>query len=188
MKKICLPFFILFIGISAISQGVFNNQTNGALEKVIQDYPNQFKNIKGELLVSGQHSTEYKSNITIPGAVSTTVTQYSVADKKVVSWQATVYTTNEFDDAKARFKELYAQIKNTIIKLEGEKPVILNGQYETPAEEKKYTTVLFDLLPASGATQKLKIDLMLEKVNKQWKIILSVYDKDRKEGESIASN
>lgn len=188
MKNIIPVILILYFGASASAQGSFNNQTNGALEKVIRDYPNQFKNIKGDLLVSGQHSAEYKSNITIPGAVSTTVTQYSVADKKIVSWQATVYTSNEFDDAKDKFKELYAQIKNTIIKLEGEKPVILNGQYETPSEEKKYTTVLFDLLPSTGATQKLKIDLMLEKINRQWKIVLSVYDKDRKEGEAIASN
>jgi hypothetical protein len=188
MKNIIPVFIILLIGAGTSAQGVFNNQTNGALEKVIQDYPNQFKNIKGDLLVSGQHSAEYKSNITIPGAVSTTVTQYSVADKKIVSWQATVYTTNEFDDARDKFKELYSQIKNTIIKLEGEKPVILNGQYETPVEEKKHTTVLFDLLPSTGATQKLKIDLMLEKINRQWKIVLSVYDKDRKEGEAMASN
>jgi hypothetical protein len=188
MKNISPLFLLLLLGTVVSAQGVFSNQTNGALEKVIQDYPNQFKNIKGDLLMSGQRSAEYKSTITIPGAVSTTVTQYGAGDKKMVSWQTTVYATGEFDDARNKFKELYTQIKNTIVKLEGEKPVILNGQYETPLEEKKYTTVLFDLLPATGATQKLKIDLMLEKTNRQWKIILSVYDKDRKEGEAIVSN
>jgi hypothetical protein len=188
MKNI-IPLFLLFLlGTVVSAQGVFSNQTNAALEKVIQDYPNQFKNIKGDLLVSNQRSAEYKSNIIIPGAVSATVTQYAVADKKIVSWQTVVYASGEFDDARNKFKELYAQIKNTIIKLEGEKPVILNGQYETPLEDRKYTTVLFDLLPATGATQKLKIDLMLEKMNHQWKIVLSVYDKDRKDGEAIVSN
>lgn len=188
MKNTLFIFLLVFFGAGLSAQGVFNNQTNGALEKVIQDYPNQFKNIRGELLESNQRSAQYKSNIAIPGSVSTTVTQYAVADKHMVSWQTTIYATSQFDDAKKRFKELYGEIKNTIIKLDGEKPVILNGQYEMPTEEKKYTTVLFDLLPATGLTQKLKIDLMLEKVNSEWKIVLSVYDKERKQGEAIVSN
>jgi hypothetical protein len=187
MKNTITLFILIFFGTTLSAQGVFTNQTNGTLEKVIQDYPNQFKNIKGDLLESNPRSSEYKSNIAIPGAVSTTVTQYSVADKHIVSWQTIIYSTSEFDEAKKRFKELYGEIKNTIIKLEGEKPVILNGQYEIPAEEKKYTTVVFDLLPSTGATQKLKIDLMLEKVNREWKIVLSVYDKERKQGEAIVS-
>jgi hypothetical protein len=188
MKNI-IPFFLLILFSSILSaQGVFSNQTNGALEKVIQDFPNQFKNIRGALLQSNQRSSQYKSNIAIPGSVSTTVTQYTAADKHLVSWQSTVYSSAQFEEAKKRFKELYGQIKNTIIKLDGEKPVILNGQYEMPTEDKKYTTVLFDLLPATGATQKLKIDLMLEKANSEWKIVLSVYDKEKKQGESIVSN
>ncbi len=188
MKNSVSIFLLVLINTGLCAQGVFDNQTNGTLEKVIQDYPNQFKNIRGELLQATLRSTEYKSNITIPGAVSTTVTQYSVADKRLVSWQTTIYTSNRFDDAKKRYKELYGQIKNTIIKLDGERPVILNGQYEMPSEEKKYNTVLFDLLPATVLTQKLKIDLMLEKVNQEWKIVLSVYDRERKQGEAIVSN
>jgi hypothetical protein len=188
MKNIIAIIFLVLLGAVLSAQGVFKNQTNGALEKVIQDYPNQFKNIRGDLLGSNQRSSEYKSNVAIPGAVSCTITQYAVADKHLVSWQTTIYSSSQFDEAKQRFKELFGEIKNTIIKLDGEKPVILNGRYEMPTEEKKYTTVLFDLLPATGATQSLKVDLMLEKVNLEWKIVLSVHDKERKQGEGIVSN
>jgi len=57
--------------------------------------------------------------------------------------------------------------------------------YIDPSADKTYTTIQFDLLPPSGAMQKLNIDLVLKNTNGQWKIVLSVYDKDRKETEAM---
>ena len=185
MKNISLLLLISFWSCACAAQGVFANKTNAILEKVVQDYPSQFKNIKGELLSSAPGLTEYKSTITIPGAVSTTITQSAVAHKQVLSWQSVVYSGTEFNAAKGRFEELFNQIKNTIIKPEGESPVIIDGQYNNPAEDKASTSILFDLLPATGAMQKINIGLMLKNTSGEWKIILSVYDKDGKETEAI---
>jgi len=85
-------------------------------------------------------------------------------------------------------KELFGEIKNTIVKLEGERPVILNGKYETPEQGKAHTTVVFDILPSTGPTRQLKVDLTLQKRNARWTVVLSVYDKDRREDEIIVSN
>ncbi len=186
MKNISLLLLILFWSCVCTAQGVFTNKINYTLEKVVEDYPSQFKNIKGELLSSKPGFTEYKSNITIPGAVSTTIIQSAVSHKQVFSWESVIYSSTEFNAAKSKFEELFNQIKNTIIKPEGESPVIIDGQYNNPAENKAATSILFDLLPATGAMQKINIDLMLKNANGQWKIILSVYDKDRKETEAIA--
>ena len=181
MKNTSVLLLILFFGASSLAQGVFRNQTNNTLEKVIQDFPSQFKNIRGELLSSNQVSAEYKSNITIPGSVSTTITQSTAAHKQVLSWQSVVFTGNEFSKAKTRFEELFNQIKNSIIKPEGQKAVIVNGMYTDPSEENTFTTIQFDLLPASGIMQQLNIDLVMKNTGSQWKIVLSVYDKDRKD-------
>jgi len=181
MKNIAALLLILFFGASTVAQGVFRNQTNNTLEKVIQDFPSEFKNIRGELLSSNQGSAEYKSNITIPGAISTTITQSTAAHKQVLSWQSVVFTGNEFTKARTRFEELFNQIKNSIIKPEGQKAVIVNGMYTDPSEDKTFTTIQFDLLPASGITQQLNIDLVMKNTGSQWKIVLSVYDKDRKD-------
>ena len=186
MKNIPTLLLILFFGASSLAQGVFRNQTNNTLEKVVQDFPSQFKNIKGELLSSNQASAEYKSNITIPGAVSTIITQSTAAHKQVLSWQSVVFTGSEFNKAKTRFEELFNQIKNTIIKPEGQKAVIVNGMYTDPSEDKMFTAIQFDLLPASGIMQQLNIDLVMKNTgNNQWKIVLSVYDKDRKDTDVV---
>jgi hypothetical protein len=188
MKKTATLFFLLAVTAHAIAQGVFSNQTNGALEKVIRDYPNQFKNIKGELLPSAAASTEYRSTVVIPGAESATIIQHTDADKHNVSWQAVLFASGNFDDAREKYKELFGQIKNTIVKLEGERPVILNGQYESPAEEKHENNLVFDLLPATGSTQQMKVSLSLLKTSQRWKVVLSVYDKDRREDLASLTN
>ena len=186
MKNIPALLLILMASTSCLAQGVFRNQTSSALEKVVQDYPKQFKNIKGELLSSVKGTAEYKSIIVIPGAVSTSITQSTTDQKQFVSWQSVVFTASEFNVAKSRFEELFNQIKNTIIRAEGEKAVIVNGMYTDPSADKSFTTIQFDLLPPSGTMQKVNIDLMLKNTGNQWKIVLSVYDKDRKETETIA--
>src|ERR1700712_2153339 len=133
MKNIPALLLILTLNISCLAQGVFRNQTSSALEKVVQDYPKQFKNIKGEQLSSAKGSTEYKSIIIIPGAVSTSITQTVADQKQLVSWQSVVFAASDFNLAKSRFEELYNQIKNTIIRAEGEKAVIVNGMYIDPS-------------------------------------------------------
>ncbi len=182
-----LLFLSLLCGRICTAQGVFSNQTNYALEKVVQDYPSQFKNIKGELLTSGAGSAAYKSTVTIPGAVSTTIVQSAGVQKETISWQSVVYAGKDFKTAKNRFEELFNQIKNTIIKPEGEKAAIVNGLYIDPSEDKTFTTVQFDLMPATPLLQKINIDLMLKNTGKEWKILLSVYDKDIKEAGTLTS-
>jgi hypothetical protein len=189
MKNFVAILLMLATYTRPVAQGVFTNQTNGALEKVIQDYPNQFKNIKGDLLASNAKEAEYKSVVVIPGAESSTITQYTGAERHIVSWQTILYSDNEFDKAGQKFRELYGEIKNTIVKLDGERPVILNGKYETPGQGKMHTTVVFDILPVTGPTRQLKVDLTLQKRrNGRWIVLLSVYDKDRREEEIIVSN
>jgi len=187
MKNIYTLLVLTLFSTGLTAQGVFTNQTNGALEKVIQDYPNKFRNIKGNLLSSNPQEEEYRSSINIPGALATSVIQFNIPEGHALCWQSTLYATHTFDDATIKFRELFGQIKNTIIKMEGERPVILNGKFESPLEEKKLTTIYFDILPATSATQKIKVDLTLEKEADSWKIVLSVYDKSRKENESIVS-
>jgi len=188
MKSIVILLLLFALQGEAPAQGVFANQTNGALERVIQDYPNQFKNIKGDLLASNAKEVEYKSVVVIPGAESSIVTQYTGADRHIVSWQTILYSSGDFDKAENKFKELFGEIKNTIVRLDGERPVILNGKYETPEEDKTHTTVVFDILPATGSMRQLRVDITLQKRDKRWVVVLNVYDKDRKEDEIIVSN
>ena len=169
---------LLLLCLEASSQGVFANQTNAAIEKVIRDYPNQFRNIKGSMLVESPESINYQSHIQIPGAISCIVTHYSASSKEALCWKAELFESASFQEAKSRYQELFSQIKNTIIKIEGEKPYILNGQYEIPAEQKRFHSVVFNMLPSVGGLQKMKVELSLVRQANAWKVNLQIYDQD----------
>jgi hypothetical protein len=183
MKSIITSLILLAISATSFAQDAFSNNTSASLEKVIQDYPNRFKNIKGEVIVENPQTTEYKSTVQIPGASSCIVTRYSDTKNDIYSWGCTLMKTEDFATARNKFREIYGQIRNSIIKIHGEKPFILNGQYDAPSEEKKFTTIIFELLPSVGEMKKVKIDLSLQYEMTGWKVSLSVYDRDRKDDE-----
>ena len=183
MKSIITIGLLLVFSNLSLSQSVFSNQTNIVLEKVIQDYPNKFRNIKGALLINNPQASDYTSNITIPGSLSCIVTEYSSTKKDVVGWRAELFESEEFDDANKQYKDVFNQIKNTIVKIDGEKSYILSGHFQTPDERKRYHSTFFTLIPSSGQLQKIKVELVLQYQIPLWKISLSIYDRDRDDTE-----
>jgi hypothetical protein len=166
---------------------VFSNKTNLALEKVIRDFPNRFHNIRGELISQHAQVAEYKSTISVPGASYCSIWKYNVANNELYNWNCTTFNSPNFMQARARFKEAYDQIENTIIKLEGHKPFILNAQYHTPTDLHNINMISFELLPQADDMKNLKIDLSLEKEVNIWKVKLNVYEGERMISSSTAA-
>lgn len=175
MKTVIFAIILVTLSVDTIAQGVFSNATNTALEKVIQDYPNQFRNIKGAMLVENGQATNYESSVKIPGSVSCIISQ-SNSSRHSMSWKAQLFTATSFEEASGKYAELFNQIKNSIIKLQGSKPYILSGQYANPDQGKPYQGVILTMLPASGELQKLKVEISLEQDGSNWKLQLAIYD------------
>ncbi|MDP4130457.1 MAG: hypothetical protein Q8918_02185 [Bacteroidota bacterium] len=187
MRSILFTIPLMLATASLFAQDdVFSNKTNQALEKVIRDYPNRFHNIKGEMISQHANTTEYKSTIVVPGASSCTVSKYNISSSDTYSWSCTALHTKDFITARGKFKEIYEQIENTIIKVDGQKPFILSGQYRTPTEIRDRNTIAFELLPAVGDMKSLRIELSLEKDLASWKVKLHVYDGDKIESVAVA--
>jgi hypothetical protein len=181
MRSILLIFAFLLNAAWLFSQeDVFSNKTNVALEKVIRDYPNRFHNIRGDMISQHAQVAEYKSTISVPGASYCSIWKYTVANNEVYNWNCTTFNSPNFLQARAKFKEIYDQIENTIIKIDGQKPFIINAQYRTPAEMHDMNNISFELLPAVNEMKNLKIDLSLEKESNIWRVKLSVYEGERK--------
>lgn len=178
MKKIYLLLWLAACSNSLHAQGVFSTKTTTALQKVIEDYPNRFRNIKGDRLAEHTRAVDYHSRVVIAGAANPVITQYSTSPKEQYAWSCELAKSDSFDKAKATFQSLYNQISNTIIKIEGEKPFILNGRYEVPDAGKKLNAVRFELLAAPEAVQTLKVELTLIYTT-EWKIVLAVYDQEK---------
>lgn len=172
MTKVIWLLLFTCLTLTTTAQGVFSNKTNAALKKVIEDYPNRFSNIKGDRISAIDLAVNYKSKVVIPGSVNCTLTSKDDA----YSWNCELFSSADFEKARGKYSDLYNEIHNTIIKLEGEKPVILNGQYETPEKERKQSSIFFHFLPNTGIIQKLNVELQLQSEGSEWKINLHVYE------------
>jgi hypothetical protein len=163
---------VLLTGWLQAQNSSFNNEISLVLEKVIHEYPSRFQHIKGPEL----SATNFQSTLALPQALQCTV----IENNTTIAWQALLFRGSQFSDVSNHYKQWYDQIKNSIIKQQNEKPVILSGQYNTPSEKHPYNSVSFDLLPAESSLQKLHVELCLQHEGQQWQIVLNVYAGDKK--------
>jgi hypothetical protein len=187
MRNYILTFAPVLLSATLAAQGVFSNKTQVVLEQVIQDYPNHFYNIKGEMISQAMQTARYRSTLQLPGSSSSTITIGTLAGSGS-GWACTVLETGSFETAKSRFSEIYSQLSNSIITSSNQKTFILSGQYEAPAEDRKSTHVVFSLLPGVGDMKNLKVDLSLQQEEKGWKIILDVQDGKEQAQGAMTSN
>lgn len=189
MKKSVKPLALftiialLFIDTSAqlkLPVKLGSNGFSNDFKKVMEDYPNHFLNLMGEVISQNTQSTDYHCNFKVTGAEESFVTQYS-AKKNICSWEALMVTTESFEKAKQKYKSLFGQLQHLNVRL-GKIGYKLKGEYQAPAEERKFSTILFSLEPKSEMLAKLKIELVMQFIEPmEWKVKLMVYDKERED-------
>jgi hypothetical protein len=126
-------------------------------------------------------TSRYRSTLELPGAASSTVTLATTTAGTGSLWNCTVLQTASFDEARSRFAEIYNQLSNNIITTQQQKTFILNGQYETPSQDKKFTQVMFSLLPGVGDMKRLHVELTMDAVQQGWVVAINVSDEDPRE-------
>lgn len=153
------------------------------VKKVIEDYPNRFINLMGEVITENAQSTDYQCNFKVNGAEEAFITRYS-AKKEICSWEAVMLTTESFDKARQKFKSLFNQLNNLSVNIGAVKNFHLKGKYEAPDENLKFTSVLFSFDPNTDAVSKLKVEIVLQyEAPMDWKVKILVYDRDREDNE-----
>lgn len=148
------------------------------VRKVIDDYPNRFEHITGELIVQNPQSTDYHCNFKVTGAEEATITRYSGKKQIISSWQAVMLTSESFDEAKKKFRSLFNQLNNLEVGSQR-----LSGIYETPVDSRKFTSVILSFPPSATGIEKLRVEISLEATGMEWKVKLLVYDIEREDAE-----
>lgn len=180
-----LLLFLSFISIHFILSAQIipvKNALQTDLAKVINDYPNHFKNFVGELLVENPQSTDYKSLLVLKGAEECTVTKYSATGKEVYSWQALMLKTESFDEASKKFYALYNSLQNLSVHV-ASSDFVFKASYERPVEEKKFTSLVFKNSKEEKIPSRLRLELSMEYQLLEWEVKILIYDRDREDDE-----
>ena len=175
-------FYTTPLGAQLRLPGLSNSDVRQALEKVIADYPKEFATLKGEVLNNNPQTVEYASLLQFKSAEKNTITQYS-GKEPVYSWQAQMFSTEEFAAVEKKYKALYRDLKAINLTLNRDYSYRLEGDYDAPSETRKFASSVFHLVPGATNLPKVKVELSLQYELMEWKIFLSVYKKEREDDE-----
>jgi len=153
------------------------------LETIIKDYPNSFHQYIGDELVANPQSTDYSSLLKVSGAEDCRIIEYPSRKRNRYSFQAIMLTTDDFETAKNSFLSFYKQVNNLYVKAGDSRAFQLQGLYEEPSEEKKFTSTLFSTGASTENPQRLKVELLMEYALMEWQVKVLVYEKEREDDE-----
>jgi hypothetical protein len=174
---------VFFVPVNAQLKLPSINGVGNDVKKVIEDYPNRFINLMGEILTENSQSTDYQCNFKVNGAEQAFITRYS-AKKEVCSWEAVMLTTESFEKARQKFKSLFNQLNNLSVNAGAVKNLHLKGKYEAPDPSMKFTSVVFSFDPETETVKKLRVEIAMQyQAPMDWKIKVLVYDKEREDDE-----
>lgn len=189
-KLIAIPCIVAgLVSNAQLKFQVTNNDLRNNLSKVIADFPNQFAALKGDTIAINPQMIEFSSRLQFREASNNSFTLYK-SQKPIYSWQAVLMTAENFDDASKKYHWLYNQLKGMTVKPEGGSSFTLNGEYDAPDETKKFSSSIFSLTPGASNIHRLKIEASIQFEFPEWKVMLSVYEKEREDKErgDIKSN
>ena len=137
---ICLLAFITNFSYSQFYKSLLPSpEFTAALEKIILDFREDYKNIQGVLLEKGEVDM-YESLIKIPGAEDCRILRFHSAKDTTAAWQATIYSGDDYDEAVKAYQNIFRMVKKTQIKWIDRSNIGFAGQLESPKEEIRFTT------------------------------------------------
>ncbi len=152
------------------------------LEKVINDYPNQFSSIKGTRNQGDPNTIQYASTVEMKGAVETKVIGYPTKTKINWLWEAKLFVTDDMAELKKQYKSFYNDIAGKSFMSKGANNSInATGPYNAPSEELRLWTNQFRMNDVTGEFGNLVIDLVAEYANFEWIVYVRIYDKEKDE-------
>lgn len=144
-----------------------------AIEKVVADYPQSFKNIRGEKVMEDEEEIRYASLIELPG-INDCLISTSLEAKKKVKWEAMVFTSASFNESVAIYKELHAKLLAADFILVGKTKSKLKGKYVVPELKDSFTSTLYRLNPVNNSYRSCGVELELVNILDEWKVNLRV--------------
>lgn len=158
------------------------NAFRADVQKAVAGFPSQFASLRGEVRTTNPQTVEYASLLQVDKAEDCIITQYSSNSKPVYSLHALMLSTEDFAEAERRYKWLFAQLKGLNIKYVVDQ-YTLHGAYEAPAETRQFTTSTLAVADAPDALQKLRIEVAMQFEFPEWKVALTVFERERDDDE-----
>ncbi|MBS1660679.1 MAG: hypothetical protein JST68_06470 [Bacteroidetes bacterium] len=149
------------------------------INAVLKDIPFNMRNITGELVLAQGEFENYASVVELPGSQSCIVTRYHSADDTTCSWQAKMFTGDDFGQASKVYHELFRKLQGCHMVLVDGSIVYLTGDWEPAKEEAPFTTSTLRLQTGDWRYRDVKVELELVYQLADWAIHINIVTKKR---------
>lgn len=169
-----LPAQIRLTGRSALAED---------LRTLLADYPAAYSKFIGEELVRHPQSTDYRCLLAVKNTEQCFFTRYS-ARRTVLSWEAVVLSTEDYDQAVKQFRTLYQQLNPLPVKLSDGRSLKLQGDYAKPDPSLKFSSVILEPTASGEGLDRLRLEIQLTTDGPLgWQVKLLIYEKEKDDEE-----
>jgi hypothetical protein len=90
-------------------------------------------------------------------------------------------STEDFEKAVEKYKELYRQLNGSSITVYGERQYKLKGDYDTPDESRAFASSILEPDVKEKYLRRLKVEVAINYFLPDWKVKILVYEKEADE-------
>lgn len=145
------------------------------IDKVARDLYQGFNNIKGDTLMQASNMITFSSKLIPVGAKNCIVIKHPYPNS--FSWQATMFESEEYSEAIAKYKIFYRQLSGSSITFFDKASYKLSGEYDAPDEGRSFASSLLKLDGADETLKAFKIEIGLNYSFPLWEVSILVYEK-----------
>lgn len=177
MKQIFLLLAVTAF-LSAQSQPLLKTKISPSIQpllnEVVQDYFQNFANLKGDTISQTGGLITFESKLKLPVSLHCTINKYS--SPNTYSWEALMNETEDFDSAVLLYKKYFMQLNKSRVSPNGFDKFLLVGNYDTPDEGRTFASSYLKL-DAPKPWNHFTVDLAMQYLFPNWQIKIMVYEK-----------
>jgi hypothetical protein len=179
--KSAASILLVFWSLSLQAQGFIKPDSSflWAMDSVLRDFPNNLRGITGDTILLEGETDHFSSTVWLPGAEQCQVTRYHSGEDTTASWQATMFHTEDYEKAAARYHALYKQLSKCFTHLKDGSIVWLEGQWSPPTPDLVFSVSTLKLSTRSYWYKKMEIELELLYQLGDWEIHINVASKEK---------
>jgi hypothetical protein len=155
----------------------FQSAFSTAIEAVLHDFPENLHHITGDLVMAEGEIENFASTVAPPGAMNVTITRYHSVVDSTASWQARMFSHDDFGKAADAYHDLYKRLTNCYLRLADSSLIFLKGKWEPARESISFTTSSFRLGTGDPRYKDMRVELELVYQISEWAVNINIISK-----------
>jgi hypothetical protein len=148
-----------------------------AIDAVLGDLPYNLRHLTGALLLAEGEIENYASLVAVPDAENCIVTRYHSVVDTTASWQAKMFSGDDFGLAARRYEQLYRQLRTCYVRMPDSSIYYLEGVWEPAREGISFTTSTLKLRTGDQRYRDVKVELELVYQVADWAVHINIVTK-----------